>query len=140
MEGSNWQNNGMGNMAMGKCEEWQRESFHNETKCKHFQGWYGGLQFGNVYTCNGFFQKTCKFRKPIPKNFFTSLLNKLLTKDLLKIGNLLSIEFMNPRWWLYSTLGKWVWVPQELRNKVLKQPVNCRMIRLAIKPTRRVRQ
>jgi len=87
-----------------------------------------------------FFKKRASFKKPIPKNFFTSLLNKLLTKDLLKIGNLLSIEFMNPRWWLYSTLGKWVWVPQELRNKVLKQPVNCRMIRLAIKPTRRVRQ
>ncbi len=59
MEGNNWQNSGMGGMAMGKCEDWQREFFYNETKCKHFQGWYGGLQFGNVYTCNGFFQKTC---------------------------------------------------------------------------------
>jgi hypothetical protein len=44
-----------------------------------------------------FFKKCASFKKPIPKNFFTSLLNKLLTKDLLKIGNLLSIEFMNPR-------------------------------------------
>jgi hypothetical protein len=57
MEGSNWQNNGMGSMVMGKCEDWQRDSFYNETKCKHFQGWYRGLQFDNVYTCNGFFQK-----------------------------------------------------------------------------------
>jgi hypothetical protein len=44
-----------------------------------------------------FFKKHASFKKPIPKNFFTSLLNKLLTKDLLKNGNLLSIEFMNPR-------------------------------------------
>jgi hypothetical protein len=44
-----------------------------------------------------FFKKRASFKKPIPKNFFISLLNKLLTKDLLKIGNLLSIEFMNPR-------------------------------------------
>jgi hypothetical protein len=51
----------MGGMAMDKCEDWQRESFYNETKCKHFQGWYGGLQFGNVYTCNGHLQRTCEF-------------------------------------------------------------------------------
>ncbi len=48
MEESNWQTNGMGGMAMGKCEDGQRESFYNETKCEHFQGWYEGLQFGNV--------------------------------------------------------------------------------------------
>jgi hypothetical protein len=66
LEESNWQNNGMRGMVMGKCKDKQKESFYNETMCKHFQGWYGALQ--------------------------------------------------------------------ELKNKVLKQPVNCRMKRLAIKP------
>jgi hypothetical protein len=28
---------------MGKCEYGPKKSFYNETKCEHFQGWYGGL-------------------------------------------------------------------------------------------------
>jgi hypothetical protein len=64
----------MSGMAMGKCEDWQREYLYNETKCEHFQGWYGGLQFGNVYTCNGFFQKTCKFFKTHSRAFLLSLI------------------------------------------------------------------
>jgi hypothetical protein len=51
-------------------------------------------------------------------------LNNLSTKDLVTLGNLLSTEFMNPWWWLYATLSRQAWVPQELRNKVLKQLVN----------------
>ncbi len=43
----------MGNTTMGKCEDGPKKSFYNETKREHFQGWYGGLQFGNVHTCNG---------------------------------------------------------------------------------------
>jgi hypothetical protein len=43
-----------------------------------------------------FFKKHVSFKKPIPKHFFTSLLNKLSTKDLLTLGNFLCIEFMNP--------------------------------------------
>jgi hypothetical protein len=92
MQESNWQNNGMGDMVMGKCENGQKEFFYNEIKCEHFQGWYGGLQFDNVYTCYGLLQRMCKFqlKKPIPKHFFTSLLNDLSTEDLLTLGNLLS--------------------------------------------------
>ncbi len=36
MEENNWQNIGMGGMAMGKCEDGQRKSFYDETKCEHF--------------------------------------------------------------------------------------------------------
>ncbi len=61
MEESNWQNNGMGSLVMGKCEDGQKTSFYIETKCEDFQRWYGGLQFGNVYTCNGLLQRMCEF-------------------------------------------------------------------------------
>jgi hypothetical protein len=46
-------------------------------------------------------------------------LNNFSIKDLLTLGNLLSTEFMNLRW-LYATPRKRTWVPQELRNKVLR--------------------
>jgi hypothetical protein len=58
----------------------------------------------------------------------------LSTKDLLTLENFLFTRFMNPQWQLYATLGSWTWVPQKLKNKVLKQLVNHRMIMLATKP------
>ncbi len=79
---------------MGKCEGRQRKYFHIQTNCKHFQGGYGGLQFGYVYTCNGLLQRMCEFKKLALEHFFTNLLNNLSTKDLVTLGNLLSIEFM----------------------------------------------
>ncbi len=97
MEKSNWQNNGMGGMAMRKCEDWQKESFYNEIKRKHFQGWYGGLQFSNVYTTMVFFKERASLNKLILEHFFTSLLNNLSIEDLLTLGNFLSTKFMNPR-------------------------------------------
>jgi hypothetical protein len=33
-------------------------------------------------------------------------LNDLSIEDLVTLGNLLSIEFMNPWWRLYATLGR----------------------------------
>ncbi len=36
------------------------------------------------------FFKDTSLKKPIPKHFFTSLLNDLLTKDLVTLGNLIS--------------------------------------------------
>jgi hypothetical protein len=43
------------------------------------------------------FSKECaNFIKLIPMHFFTSLLNELSIKELLTLGNLLSIEFINP--------------------------------------------
>jgi hypothetical protein len=61
-------------------------------------------------------------------------LNELSIEDLLTFGNLISIEFMNPQQWLYLIPRRQVWVWQELRKKVLKQPVNHQMIGLAPKP------
>jgi hypothetical protein len=44
-----------------------------------------------------FFKECASLKKPIPKHFFTSLLNELSIEDLLTFGNLISIEFMNPQ-------------------------------------------
>jgi hypothetical protein len=41
-------------MAMGKCQDQQKKSCIGQTNCKHFQGGYGRLQLGDVYTCHGF--------------------------------------------------------------------------------------
>jgi len=41
---------------------------------------------------------------------------------------------MEPNRRLYATPNKQAWVPQDLRNKMLKQHVNHRMIGLALKP------
>ncbi len=49
------------------------------------------------------FKERANLKRPIPEHFFTSLLNDLSTKDLLTLENLLSTQFMNPRWWLYAT-------------------------------------
>ncbi len=82
MEEINWQNNGMGGMAMGKCKNWQKYYFYNEAKCKHFQGWYGRLQFCNVYTCNGIFQRTCKFKEADSITFFHKLIEWFVNRKL----------------------------------------------------------
>jgi hypothetical protein len=81
-----------------------------------------------------FFKEHVSLKKPILEHFFTSLLNDLSTKDLLTFGNLLSTKFMNLQQKLYATLGRRAWVSQELKNKVLKQPINRQMIRSATKP------
>jgi hypothetical protein len=62
------------------------------------------------------------FEKVNSKTFFTSLLNNLSTKDLITLGNLLSTKFLKPQ--KYATPGKQAWLPHDLKNKVLKQPVN----------------
>ncbi len=51
----------MGDMAMGKYEDKQRKSCIVKINCKDFQGIYGRLQLGDVYTCHGFLQRTCEF-------------------------------------------------------------------------------
>ncbi len=43
-----------------------------------------------------FFKEHASLKKPIP-HFFTILLNDLSTKDLITLGNLLSIEFLKPQ-------------------------------------------
>jgi hypothetical protein len=44
-----------------------------------------------------FFKECVSLKKPILEHFFTSLLNNLSTEDLPTLGNLLSVEFMNPQ-------------------------------------------
>jgi len=39
----------------------------------------------------------CEFEKDDSKTFFHILLNNLLTKDLMTLGNLISTKFMNPK-------------------------------------------
>jgi hypothetical protein len=80
-----------------------------------------------------FFKKCANLKKSIPKHFFTNLLNNLSIDNLLTLGNLLSTKFMNLQWQLYATLGRWAWVPQKLRNKILKQSTNCWMTGLTLK-------
>jgi hypothetical protein len=41
-----------------------------------------------------FFQEHAGSRKPIPEHLFTNLLQDLLTKDLVSLGNLLSTKIM----------------------------------------------
>ncbi len=93
----------MDKMAMGKCEDGQKKSFYNETNCEHFQGWYGGLQFGIIYTCNGLLQRMWEFEGAGSRAFFKSLLNNLSIKDLLTLGNLLFTKFINPWRQVYVT-------------------------------------
>ncbi len=71
--------------AIGKCEHGQRESFYNETKCEHFQGWYGGLQFGNVYTCNGLLQRMWEFKEADSRAFFHKLIEQFVNKRFANI-------------------------------------------------------
>jgi hypothetical protein len=88
----------MGGMAMSKCKGKQINYFHTQTNCKHFQGGYGGLQFllAMFTHAMNFFKEHVSLKKSILEHFFTNLLNDLSTKDLVTLGNLLSIEFMKP--------------------------------------------
>jgi len=53
-----------------------------------------------------FFKECVNLKKSIPEHFFTSLLNDLLIKDLVTLGNFLSTKFMKPRQQLYVILSK----------------------------------
>jgi hypothetical protein len=74
----------MGGMAMGKCEDGQRELFYNETICEHFQGWYG-LQFGNVYTCNEVLQRTCEVKKVNSITYFHKFIERFFNSGFANI-------------------------------------------------------
>jgi len=67
-----------------------------------------------------FFKESMNLKKHVLEHFFTSLLNNLSREDLVTFGKLFSMEFMKPQRRLYATLGWRVWVPLELKNKVLK--------------------
>ncbi len=101
----------MGGMVMGECQHKQRMFCITQKNYKHFEGRYGKLPLGDVYTCHGFFQIMHEFEKPILKHLFISLLHDLSTKDFVTIGNLLSTKFLKPQQWLYTTTSRQTWVP-----------------------------
>jgi hypothetical protein len=61
-------------MVMGEYKNRQRKFCISQTNYKHFEGGYGRLPLGNVYTCHGFLPKTCKFQKIDSKTFFHKLI------------------------------------------------------------------
>jgi hypothetical protein len=70
----------MGGMVMGKCKDKQRKSCIAQTNYKYFQGGYGKLQLGDVYTCRGFFQIMYEFEKVDSITFFNKLIKQFLHK------------------------------------------------------------
>ncbi len=67
-------------MVMGKREDRQRKFYIAQIDYKHFQGGYGRLQLGNVYTCHGFLQRTCELKKVDSKTFFHKLIEQFVDK------------------------------------------------------------
>jgi hypothetical protein len=67
----------MGGMTRGKCKDRQNKISHIQKIYKNFQGGYGRLKFGYVYTSNGLLQRMCEFKRTDLEVFFTSLLNNL---------------------------------------------------------------
>ncbi len=101
-------------VAIDKINEWatwwwanakiDRKKFCiTETNCKYFEGGYGRLQLGDVYTCHGFLQRTCKFEEAYSKIFFHKFIQRFVDK---RIGNQLSTKFMKPQKQLYVILGR----------------------------------
>jgi hypothetical protein len=113
----------MGDMAMDEWKDKQIKSCIVQTNYKHSEGGYGRLPLGNVYTCHDF-QEHTSLKKLVSKHFFPSLLKDLLTKDLVTLGNFLSTKYMEPSRQLYATPSRRVRVPQDIKNKMLKQLVN----------------
>jgi hypothetical protein len=62
----------------------QRKYFIAQTNSKHFQGKYGRLQFGNVYTCHDFFQIMRKFEAVNSRTLFHKFIERFVDK---RVGN-----------------------------------------------------
>ncbi len=106
MEKANWQNKWMGNMVMGKCEDWQ-ESLTLFTQIVNIlKENMEDYQWAMFTHAMDFFQEWASLKKLIPKHVFTSLLKDLSIEDLVTLGNLLLIEFMEPSKRLYATPGR----------------------------------
>ncbi len=65
-------------VAISKCKNRQRKSCINETNCKYFEGGYGRLPLGDVYTCYGFLQIMCKFEEADSRTFFLKLIQQFV--------------------------------------------------------------
>ncbi len=113
---------------MGKCENKQRKSCITKTNYKHFERGYGRLPLGDLYTCHAFFFKTHKFEKANSKTFFHKFTQQFVNREFSNPWELAFNKILETRKQLYVTLGKWARLPQGLKNKVLKQPMNHHMI------------
>jgi hypothetical protein len=70
----------MGDMMMGECEDRQRKFWIAQTNYKHYEGGYGKLPLGDVYTCHGFHPKIGKFEKVNSWTFFHKLIKGFVDK------------------------------------------------------------
>jgi len=52
-------------------------------------------------------------KNPLPKYYFTSFLKDISNENLVALCEL-AIEIVKPQKRLYTTLGKWAWVPRNL--------------------------
>jgi hypothetical protein len=59
---------------MGKCKNRQIKFCIVQTNYKHYEGGYGRLPLGNVYTCHGFLLRKRKFEKANSKTFIHKLI------------------------------------------------------------------
>jgi hypothetical protein len=66
---------------MGKCKDRQKKSCITKTNCKYSEGGYGRLQLGDVYTCHGFLQRTCKFEENDPRIFFHTIIQQFIGRQ-----------------------------------------------------------
>jgi hypothetical protein len=60
-----------------------------------------------------FLKEHASLKMSILEHFFINLFNNLSTKDLVTLGNLLSIEFLKPQRQLYAMLDMQTWLPQD---------------------------
>jgi hypothetical protein len=63
----------MGDVVMCTCKDKQIKFSIAQTNYKHFEGGYGKLSLGEVYTWHGFLLRTCKFEKVNSKTFLHKL-------------------------------------------------------------------
>jgi hypothetical protein len=63
----------MGGMVMGECKNRQKKFCIIKKNCKHFEGGYGKLPLGNVYTCHGFFIRMHEFKEANSRTIYHKL-------------------------------------------------------------------
>jgi hypothetical protein len=74
----------MGGMVMGECQDRQIMFCITQTNYKHFEGGYGKLPLGDVYTCQEFLQVMCEFEEANSKTFFHKLITRFVKE---RFGN-----------------------------------------------------
>ncbi len=82
VEKVNWQNNWMGDMVMGECKNWQRNSCIAQKIYKRTKGGYGKLPMGDVYKCHGIVSRMHKFKKTNSKTILHKFIGSFVDKRL----------------------------------------------------------